>query len=186
MSIKIQFEGFRNSISEYFRNYGGWSELLSSPLLWIALAISTVSYRNWLEPNWLEVSQELIPSLLGFSLGTYAILVSLLTGRLKRALREVKNGRGVSYLADINSNFFHFIFVQVSALAWGFLFDGSWAYDAATFLKIYYSRSMDVFEAVRTIGSFFGHFLLVYSFLLILAAALQVYRLVLINDLGGD
>lgn len=45
-----------------------------------------------------------------------------------------------------------------------------------------YEYSMDIFKAVMLVGSFIGYLLLVYSFLLILAAAIAVYRIASITD----
>ncbi|MDE3874621.1 MULTISPECIES: hypothetical protein [Sinorhizobium] len=182
MAIKSQFKGFYNSLRRYFRAYGGWPELASSPLLWISVAITVLGYRNWLEPNWLSLSQELVPGLLGFSLGTYAILFSLMTGRLKLALKRVKNQRGVPFLDEINATFFHFIFVQVVALAWALLYDGSWLHDLAKIADQYTNSAMSIFVVMKAIGSFMGYLLLVYSFVLILAAALKIYRIASITD----
>lgn len=79
--------------------------------------MSHLGYGNWWSNDTRAgTSQSLIPNLLGFSLGTYAILFSLMTGRFKHAPRVVKNGQDVTLLNGINVTFFHVILVQVSAL----------------------------------------------------------------------
>lgn len=177
-----QFVAFHRSIRRYFKGYGGWGAVFGSPIFLISLAVTTISYSNWLEPKWVSKSFDIIPSLLGFSLGTYAILFSLMTGRLKRALKAVKNPQGVNYLEEINSTFFHFIIVQILCLMWAFLYDGTFVYDAVQLMTSYYSGSMKVFRVAMLAGSFTGYLLLVYSFLLMLAAALAVYRIASITD----
>lgn len=124
----------------------------------------------------------MIPSLLGFSLGSYTILFSVMTGRLKRALKAVKNPNGVNYLEEINATFFHFIFVQMLCLVWSFLFDGTFLYDFFKYVLADYNNSMEIFRIAMLTGSFIGYLLLVYSFLLILAAAIAVYRIASITD----
>lgn len=156
--------------------------MFGSPIFLTSLAVTAVSYSNWTEANWVSKSFDMIPSLLGFSLGTYAILFSLMTGRLKRALKAIKNSQGVNYLEEINATFFHFIFVQILCLMWAFLFDGSVLYDTARFMVSYYSGSMTIFRVAALAGSFTGYLLLIYSFLLMLAAALAVYRIASITD----
>jgi len=182
LSSLKQFVAFHRSIRRYFRGYGGWGAVFGSPIFLISLAVTGVSYSNWIEAKWVSKSFDMIPSLLGFSLGTYAILFSLMTGRLKRALKAVKNSQGVNYLEEINATFFHFIFVQILCLMWAFLFDGSVLYDTAQFMVSYYSGSMTIFRVAMLTGSFIGYLLLVYSFLLMLAAALAVYRIASITD----
>lgn len=156
--------------------------MFGSPIFLISLAVTVASYSNWIEAKWVSKSFDMIPSVLGFSLGTYAILFSLMTGRLKRALKAVKNSRGVNYLEEINATFFHFIFVQIICLMWAFLYDGTVLHDIAKYTLRYYDGSMNVFRVAMLAGSFTGYLLLVYSFLLMLAAALAVYRIASITD----
>ncbi|HXG99133.1 MAG TPA: hypothetical protein VNI79_01825 [Sphingomicrobium sp.] len=127
----------------------------------------------------------LIPSLLGFSLGTYAILFSLMTNRLKKSLRAVVNDGGVPYLREINATFFHFIFIQVIALIWAVASKSSLIFDlASTFGK--QKDLLRTLELLDAIGGFIGTFLLVYSITLIIGAALVVYRIASIVDPHGD
>ena len=87
-----QLKPFESRIRRYFRAYGGWDAIFRSPLFLVAVVVTTLGYGNWWSSDkWAATSQALIPNLLGFSLGTYAILFSLMTGRLKRALRAAKN-----------------------------------------------------------------------------------------------
>ena len=177
-----QTKTFKKRLSHYFKSYGGWGAIFRSPLFILAVAITAISYKNWIEANWVDQSISLVPNLLGFSLGTYAILFSLLTNRLKQALRAKKNDSNISYLDEINATFFHFIFIQVLALMWAFLFSGSALFDLVQLLSVRIPLSLQAFEALYLIGSFVGHLLLIYSILLILAAALAVYRLARIID----
>lgn len=173
---------FWKSIRRYFKGYGGWAAIFLSPIFIVSLVVTILNYANWIEPKWVSRSFEMIPSLLGFSLGSYTILFSVMTGRLKRALKAVKNHNGVNYLDEINSTFFHFIFVQILCLTWSFLYDGTFVYDLFMYVLSEYEYSMDIFKAVMLVGSFIGYLLLVYSFLLILAAAIAVYRIASITD----
>lgn len=171
-------------LARYFHAYGGVRGVIGSPFFGIAIVTTSLSYSNWLkpEPEWIDKVESLIPSLLGFSLGTYAILFSIIGNRLKGALRQVKAPHGVSYLESINATFFHFVFVQVVALMWTFLFQGTWLVDLVKVLKPYYPPLEEAGIWLFRCGSFVGFFLLVYSVLLTVAAALAVYRLALIRD----
>lgn len=182
MAVFKQLVTFSKVIRNYFRAYGGWYSLFNSPIFVLSLFITLLNYANWIEPNWVDRTFSMIPSMLGFSLGTYAILFSLMTGRLKRTLKLVKNDRDCSYLDEINATFFHFIFVQTISLVWAFLYDGTFVLDTFEWLAIRYNYMSSLFVYVASIGSFIGHFLLIYSFLLILAAALAIYRIASITD----
>jgi hypothetical protein len=169
-------------MARYFNAYGGWSAVFGSPLFMLAAIVTGLNYSQWLQENWVDTTIALIPSLLGFSLGTYAILFSLINNRLKGALRAKKNEQGISLLEVVNASFFHFIFVQVLALMWAFVYSGSSLYDLTKLLSTSYSSAHPIFEGLKTAGSFVGYLLLIYSFLLIIAASLVVYRLALIRD----
>ena len=177
-----QWLTFFRWMRRYLRSYGRFRGIASSPFFGIAIIISVLNYSQWIQPAWIEKVEALIPSLLGFSLGTYAILFSIMGGRLKSALRQVNSPHGVSYLEAINATFFHFIFVQVLALIWAFLFQGTWLFDIVQCFKSMRPWIEEAFFIVSRAGSFVGCFLLVYSILLMIAAALAVYRLALIKD----
>lgn len=140
----------------------------------------------WLTPQWPSKVEAAMPTLLGFSLGTYAILFSIIGSRLKGALRKVEARPGVTYLEAINATFFHFIFVQVLSLVWAILFQGTWLIDFAIYYKASEPWVVPTYFWASNIGSFIGFFLFVYSILLIIAAAMAVYRLALIRDPNED
>lgn len=182
-----QFTPFISRIQRYFKAYGGWKAVWGSPLFHVALLVSIASYGNWLlNDTWSTVTQSLIPNLLGFSLGTYAILFSLMTGRLKRALRAVKNDQQVSYLDEINATFLHFILVQVVALIWAFLYRGTALADVVNLIEPHWPFIAGLFIAAKAFGGGIGFVLLIYSVTLIVGAALSVYRLALIVDPHSD
>lgn len=178
-----QLKPFASRIKRYFRAYGGWSAIFRSPLFLVAVGVAALSYGSWLSSDrWAGTSQSLIPNLLGFSLGTYAILFSLMTGRLKRTLKAVKNDKGVSFLDEINATFFHFILVQVFTLIWAFLYQGTALYDLAHAIQPFWPCVATIFAVAKALGGGIGFVLLVYSITLIVGAALAVYRLALIVD----
>ena len=156
--------------------------MFGSPLFLTSVAIAAVSYQRWLSPDWTGIAYNLLPSLLGFSLGTYAILFSMITARLKGALRAVKNDEAISLLEQVNATFFHFIFVQVVALGWAFAFDGNLAADLAVLARPELPWLWSAFVVSKWLGSFIGFILIVYSVTLVVGAALAIYRLALLSD----
>ena len=182
MMSKSQFKPFIRNLRRYFDAYGGWPDVLGSPLFLSSLFISAVSYRQWLKPEWTDAAYALLPSLLGFSLGTYALLFSLITSRVKSALRAVKNENAVSALEQVNAIFFHFIFVQVLGLLWAFGFDGSLLADLSAWMRPDMPFIWTIFLAFKAAGAFIGFLLMIYSVALVGGAALAIYRLALISD----
>lgn len=182
LNLTGQFKPFARHIKRYFRAYGGWSGVFGSPLFVASLVIAAASYRQWLSPKWTSIAYDLLPSLLGFSLGTYALLFSLITARVKAALRAVRNDDAISALEQVNATFFHYIFVQVLALVWALAFDGNIIFDLATWARDECPRAWIAFLVLRASGSFIGFVLTIYSVTLIVGAALAIYRLALIAD----
>src|SRR3546814_13775824 len=101
-------------------------------------------------------------------------LVSLITNRLKRALRAVKNNRNVTALDEVNATFFHFILVQVIALIWATLYDATALYDIAQLLAPHAPWVLTALKVVQFTGAATGFLLLIYSITLVVAAALAV------------
>jgi hypothetical protein len=177
-----QLKPLTKRLKRYFDAYGGWRAIWGSPLFHLSVIVGFSAHAYWVSAKWVDLTFSLIPSLLGFSLGTYAILFSLITNRMRKALRAVKNSRGISYLEEINATFFHFIFMQTAILFYAFLFGG---------LKIdgfssYVAKVAPIYEIlvwpVCSILSAVGMILLVYAVSLVVGAALTVYRLALITD----
>lgn len=177
-----QVRTFGRFLRRYFKAYGGWSAVLGSPLFLLAVIITGLNYSEWLSDRWVALAQSMIPSLLGFSLGTYAILFSIISNRLKGALREVKTSDGSRYLDSINATFFHFIFVQVVALVWSFLNTGTGVYNLAYAAAKLVPLHIGGFRFLSWAASAMGYLLLVYSALLVVSASLVIYRLALIRD----
>ena len=168
-------------LSKYLHNYGGWPEVFASPFFNLAFVIALANYQLW-QSDWVKLSQSLIPSMLGFSLGTYAILFSIISVKLKRALKEVKNERGIPYLHEMNATFFHFIFVQVLCVAVSFIHMGTGLHSLLTAI-VGPSEDLDsLFWLSRMILGFLGSTLVFYSLFLAIAAAMIVYRLATIVE----
>jgi hypothetical protein len=179
--VRGPYRTFLRNLRRYFTDYGGWRGFALSPFLHIGIFVSAVSYPIWMTGKWVDSVTSIIPSLLGFSLGTYALLFSLMSNRMKQALRHLRNRGGIPYLDEINATFFHFILVQTICLSWAILMRSSIVYD----LAVHFSVSqcvMDVISAGNSVAGFLGYTLLSYSVLLVIASSLAVYRLARLVD----
>lgn len=177
-----QLKTFRKQISRYFRDYGGTKAIFGSPFFIFAIFISILSYGSFMGGSWPTTVISIIPNLLGFSLGTYAMLFSLMSGRTKLALKKLKNDAGVSYLDEVNATFFHFIFVQIITIIWAYLFQQDTIFLIINMLQQPNSMVLDIFVTLKMIGSFFGVTLFAYSLLLVIASSLAVFRIARIVD----
>jgi hypothetical protein len=167
---------FWRIMRRYFSDYGGWTSLIKSPFLHIGLVISAISYSVWISSVWIDNVYAVIPGLLGFSLGTYALLFSLMSGRIKLALKAIKNSRECSYLDEINATFLHFILVQTVCLLWAATMRSHILFDVLMFLK-FSKKFFVLLDIGRVISGFVGYSLMCYSLTLVIASSLVVYRL---------
>lgn len=177
-----QTEVFLKRIKSYFHSYGGWNAIFCSPLLHLSFFLTVINYSTWISGTSHNLVITVIPSLLGFSLGTYAILFSLMTNTLKRALKERKNEKGVSYLQEINATFFHFIFIQILTLIFSLAIKSTLIGDVNKHLLESNIFVKDISSYTLIFVSIFEYLLLVYSCVLTLASALVIYRIAGIVD----
>ena len=175
------YRTFFRIIRRYFADYGGWRGLMLSPFLHGGILVSAVSYPMWMSAKWPDSVTNIIPSLLGFSLGTYALLFSLMSNRMKQALKHLKNKAGIPYLDEINATFFHFILIQTICLSWAVLMRSSAVYDIATYICAP-KAMLQLISIGNGVAGFIGYTLLAYSLLLVIASSVAVYRLARIVD----
>lgn len=105
-----------NSFRLYWVAYGGWTALFCSLYLWTSVIISIcICYLNSDLPekwSWTEAVRNIVPSVLGFSLGGYAMLVGFGDEKFLNALRSKGEAEKASPYMKVNASFLHFIFIQ--------------------------------------------------------------------------
>lgn len=175
------YRTFARNLGRYFSDYGGFKGLLLSPFLHAGILISGISYPAWQTIKWADSVTGIIPNLLGFSLGTYALLFSLMSTRMKQALKHLRNRNGTPYLDEINATFFHFILVQTLSLSWALVMKLSTVRDLAVFCEAG-PRVLEIISWGNYVAGFIGYTLLTYSLSLVIASSLAVYRLARIVD----
>jgi hypothetical protein len=173
---------FSRFMRRYFHDYGGLAAVLGSPLFLASVLISGLSYRSWITNSWTSLVESVIPNLLGFSLGTYALLFSLISPRIRLALRTLKNQNDVRYLDEMNATFLHFIIVQIICFLWSFLYKQSLFYDLSQIIANIAPSPWNLFPYMAAMGGFMGVSLLIYSVLLVIGSSLTVYRIARIID----
>lgn len=103
----------------YWKAYGGWTALLGSPYLHLSVVISAALFGWWGNPGWWTNSISLISSLLGFSLGGFAILLTLGNETFMRVMSAASSPDKTpskTPLLILSSSFVHFILVQAVAI----------------------------------------------------------------------
>lgn len=136
----------------YWDLYGGKKALFASAYLYLSLVITVIAYPFWstsegLGRPWAQTAIDIIPSMLGFSMGGMAIMLAFSSGEVFKALSQ--KGRKDSYFLQVVATFFHFILIQTLSIF------------TAVLSKYYSSDAL----------SFVGFFFMSYALLVALATA---------------
>lgn len=112
LRVPVSLEPFRR----YWRIYGGWKALFSSAYFYTALVLTAVCYPYWSKvgTDSAQLSINIIPSVMAFSLGGMAIILAFSGGRFLNVIRQ--GGHEASLFMTVIANFFHFLVVQTLAL----------------------------------------------------------------------
>lgn len=111
-------------LKTYWKAYGGWDEIALSPYFNFSWFFALFLHPLWTtgdgplptEPSWVSVAFSVLPSVIGFSLGSIAILISVSSGKM---LEDLQHGGDDSLLMKIAAAFFHFLLLQVLCLLTG-------------------------------------------------------------------
>lgn len=165
----------------YWRAYGGGAALIRSYYFWVSIFLSMALYPHWTNPSCWDDILGITPSVLGFSLGVFAILLTVGSDGFRAMMSGADDDGRASPYMEINSSFVHFILLQVLALV------------LAIFCKAYsFSISKDSFlhpyvgEWIVYAGLFgywFSYFIFIYSLLAAVAATMALFRVSSLYDL---
>ena len=152
--------------------YGGAGALLRSPYLYVALLIAPLCWGTWSAPNWWDTVISVLPNLLGFTLGGFAIFVSFGDARFIASLAaEEEDPAQPTVYRELCATFVHFILVQVAALILAIVTKGMWFHAS---LPDYIAKAIPI--ANMAWGAFcYGVFL--YALTSVVAIALHVFRI---------
>lgn len=143
--------------------------MLTSAYLYVAAIITACLYPLWgsaaAQKDWPQIAIDVIPSMLGFSMGGMAIMLAFSNRTIFSAISQ--KGRPDSFFMKVIANFFHFILMQTSAIVLSLLTKayGTLPLSAAAFFVFVYAilvglatagqllRTAQIFNAAGSIAS---------------------------------
>ena len=168
------YRGVFSIYARYWRAYGGLAALVRSFYLHVALVITLICANAWLTAGWWNQVTSILPNVLGFTLGGFAIFISFGDEKFRRLLAE-------PYEDDLNaptayvklcSTFVHFIFVQIVALLVAIIVEA---------MYFPWEKSPDFIKValpwLNGVAGFVGYALFIYSLTSALAATMHVFRI---------
>lgn len=128
------YEGVRSIFSKYWAAYGGIKALLYSPYLHAAILLLLVTCFYWISNKWWTDVKTVLPSLLGFTLGGFAVFIGFGDERFRQLLAEPdeelsenttpsQNKEPPSIYTELCSTFVHFIVIQCVTLIYSIVFE---------------------------------------------------------------
>ena len=172
--LKDSYEDAAEIFRYYWSIYGGWKALLSSPYLHIAILLLILMHHQWTARGWWEQGLSILPNLLGFSLGGFAIFLGLGDEKFRAILAEKDDSEDYSAYSLVSATFVHFILVQclgiiLSLLAKSLAYQPTWLNEnSINFLATYITP---IFWGV-------GYLFLLYALTSMLAVVMAIFRCV--------
>jgi len=167
------YKDVREIFASYWKAYGGFRALVRSPYLHIALVLLAPTFKLWLSPLWWDIVIGVLPNLLGFTLGGFAMFLGFGDDKFRALLAEPddEDPSGPGLYVKLCSTFVHFILVQALALLAALLakalwFPYEWPAGFLPYLKLF-----------NGVGGGIGFGLFLYACTSIMAATLHVFRI---------
>ncbi|MGP7732851.1 hypothetical protein [Oceanimonas smirnovii] len=168
--------------SRYWKAYGGFHSIFRSWFFWGAFLLTLLLYPKWSVPGWWDLIFTIMPGVLGFSLGGFAVWLSFGDQRFKNIIAGVEDGDdGVSPFMEVNAAFCHFIVLQLLSIFAAIIAS---AYDITLSNdNIFIVFLGEYFHFFVKLGFFIGFFIFIYSLLTALSAVLALFRVASWYDL---
>lgn len=168
-----QWYGLLEIIHRYWQNYGGLASIIKSPYFHLAFIFTIITIPFWFYKEWWSNSMTIIPSILGFTLGGFAIFLGYGNDKF-RSLLAIEDKAGKSPYLEVVSSFLHFVLMQMIALIFALFAN---AVGSISIMNITETERYLGISLVWFILGFIGYGLFIYSLLLAFAVSFALYRL---------
>lgn len=157
----------------YWRAYGGWLAVVCSPFFLLSLGLLLLTASFWTTGAWWDQVISVMPNLLGFTLGGFAVFLGFGDEKFKRLIAgedESAPGAPSPYM-EVCAAFLHFVLVQVVALLVAIVSNAS----ILGALAVLFLPS-ELVEPCRWLWNLLGYWLYLYGLCLAAAAAVAIFR----------
>ena len=172
--------GIKKLFLRYWKSYGGIKSVLVSPYMHISFVITLFSYGIWLENSWVEIPISVLPNVIGFSLGGYAIWLALGDDKFRISISGKTKLGDDSPFMKVNAAFIHFIVLQILALLFALISKAEPLNNSPLALQLWFLDltpwMLEFYLGLTYIANFIGYFIFTYAILSALAATMAIYR----------
>jgi hypothetical protein len=121
MKIFRHYKGVADILKKYWTIYGGLPSLLCSPYVHFSVLITIFTFHYWYNYAWWTQAISVLPNLLGFTLGGFAVFLGFGSDKFKELISGQTASSGSSPYLSISVTFLHFVLVQLAALLWAII-----------------------------------------------------------------
>lgn len=179
-TLASSYRGVAKIFRRYWIAYGGWGAVWRSPYLHLALLLTALLHHYWLTDAWFDTATSVLPNVIGFALGGYALWLGFGDEEFRRTQAVSVGGKPSPYIA-VSASFAHFIVVQLIALLLAIVAKGL-AYEidpkshfAGWLIATTGSRTF-IADYVSPIGHAIGFSFFMYALTTALAASMSIFR----------
>lgn len=159
-------------LHRYWRAYGGLAALVRSGYLHAAVLLTVLTWHTWGGPHWWDTVISVLPNLLGFTLGGFAIFIGFGDDSFRRSLAAPEDDPATpSVYFEMCATFVHFILVQVIGLVLALVAKGLW------FHAEWMAPLHALLPTLNAIGGAAGYLVFLYAITSIVAVTLHVLRI---------
>lgn len=165
--------GLMAIVGQYWLSYGGWPAFWRSPFFWLSVGLLLLTSHFWVSEKWWEQVISVMPSMLGFTLGGFAVFLGFGDEKFKAIIsgQEPEDGGKPSPYMEVSATFFHFVIVQLAALLLAIV-----ASSLNFTLDIQCEAIAKALTVFRFIGGMVGYWVYLYGLCITAAAALAIFR----------
>jgi hypothetical protein len=182
MQPNAQRAASRSVFGDYWVAYGGWPALSRSAYFHVS-AVGAVLLAPFLATkDWWDIVIQVLPNIVGFSIGGYAIWLGFGDEKFKALMSERESGSTASPYMEVSATFCHFVIIQLAAIlfamgAWTLNFDASQSWPFQSVSNYVGMAWRDIAVPLRYVGATIGGFLFLYALATAMAAVLAIFEI---------
>ncbi len=173
-NVRGSYRGIAEIITRYWVIYGGHAAVMRSPFFHLSFVLLLFTMDTWKSSSWWNDVISIVPNLLGFTLGGFAIFLGFGDEKFKGEIAgkdSAEDDKDSPYLS-VSSTFLHFVFVQIVALLWALVAKGL----HFSFSNPEIRAVADSLKLLWLLGDILGYWLFLYGICLGAAAGIAIFR----------
>ncbi len=120
--MKEEYLFLGKDLKDYVYYFGPLRDIFKTPYFHFSLLMALITGIFTSEPSiWAEYALSMLPGILGFSIGGYAIIITFGDNEFRKFLVKAKTSEGKSILMVVNGAFIHFIMAQTLSLVLAYI-----------------------------------------------------------------